>query len=302
MAETQTFESGTLDPPTDSGADQRAVDARVRASGTSFFWAMRFLPEEKRAAIFAVYAFCREVDDIADGDLGAEAKRTALAAWRAEIERLYEGHPGREITRALLGPVRRYALEKDAFLAVIDGMEMDALGPIRAPSAADLELYCARVAGAVGLLSVRIFGMAGRDGPRLADTLGRALQLTNILRDLHEDAQIGRLYLPRELLQSHGIETTEPVAVLAHPQLRAVARELGAKARGSFSEARAIMERNSADTVRPARIMMEVYDRALRHLEETDFAGVELARAKGGLAGFLSKAGKLAVALRYGIF
>ena len=299
MAETQTLDSGRFESPRDPLADQRAVDALVRASGTSFFWGMRFLPAQKRAAIFAVYAFCRDVDDVADGDLAPDAKRAALAGWRSEIDRLYDGRPSRVITRALLEPVRRYALEKEAFLAIIDGMEMDALGPIRGPSKAELTLYCERVAGAVGLLCVRIFGMAGRDGPELADTLGRALQLTNILRDLHEDALVGRLYLPRELLLAQGIETTDPMAVLAHTKLRAVARALGAEARAAFTQARAIMARNRPETVRPARIMMEVYDRALVHLEETDFEGVGLPRPKSGL---LSKASKLALALRYGLF
>jgi phytoene synthase len=301
MADTRTLESETVEAHADPRADQRVVDACVRAAGTSFFWAMRFLPEAKRDAMFAVYAFCREVDDIADGDLTADMKKSALAGWRAEIGRLYAGAPTKPITRALKGPAAAYGLEKDAFLAVIDGMEMDALGPIRAPSMAELELYCARVAGAVGLLCVRIFGLTGPDGRSLADTLGRALQLTNILRDLNEDAQIGRLYLPRELLEAEGIETRDPVAVLAHPKLRNVARALGRQARASFGQARLIIARNDPAAVRPARIMMEVYDRALRSLEASDFEDVARPRLKGGLTGLLGKAGKLAVALRYAL-
>ena len=295
-------ESRTLEAPLDLLADREAVTARVRASGTSFFWAMRFLPKLKREAIFAVYAFCREVDDIADGEMTAETKREALAGWRAEIDRLYQDRPTREVTRALLDPVRRYSLEKDAFLAVIDGMQMDADGPIRAPSFAQLELYCARVAGAVGLLCVRIFGMAGDEGRRLSETLGRALQLTNILRDLHEDAMLGRLYLPRELLDEAGILSHDPLIVLQHPRLPVVARRLGAEARRSFGEARTIMLRADPAIVRPARIMMEVYAPALDRLERESFASVGAPRSCNGLSGAWSKAEKLAIALRYALF
>jgi phytoene synthase len=295
-------ESHTLDSPLDLLADREAVTARVRASGTSFFWAMRFLPKAKREAIFAVYAFCREVDDIADGEMTQEAKRGALQDWRAEIERLYAGAPTGEVTRALLEPVRQYSLEKDAFIAIIDGMQMDADGPICAPSAANLELYCARVAGAVGLLCVRIFGMAGTEGRRLADTLGRALQLTNILRDLHEDALLGRLYLPQELLAAQDILVRDPMTVLAHPRITAVARAVGAEARASFDGARRIIARSDPDMVRPARIMMEVYDRALQRLEQDGFAHVAEPRPEGALVSAWSKAEKLAIALRYALF
>ena len=295
-------ESRTLDTPFDLLADREAVTERVRASGTSFFWAMRFLPKPKREAIFAVYAFCREVDDIADGEMRTDEKREALAAWRGEIDRLYQSRPTREVTRALLEPVRRYQLEKEAFLAVIDGMQMDADGPICAPGRAELELYCARVAGAVGLLCVRIFGMAGEAGRRLADSLGRALQLTNILRDLHEDAALGRLYLPRERLDAESILARDPMTVLAHPRLSAVARALGAEARTSFDEARAIIAASDPAVVRPARIMMEVYDRALIKLERDRFTHVGLPRPQGTLAALWSKAQKLAIALRYALF
>ena len=282
-------ESRTLDSPFDLIADREAVTARVRASGTSFFWAMRFLPKAKRDAIFAVYAFCREVDDIADGEtMGAEQKREALAGWRTEIERLYQGRPTREVTRALLEPMRCYSLEKDAFIAIIDGMQMDADGPIRAPSFAELERYCARVAGA--------------EGKRLSETLGRALQLTNILRDLHEDAMLGRLYMPRELLESAGILSHDPLIVLQHRSLPAVARKLGAEARRSFAEARQIILAADPAIVRPARIMMEVYAPALERLEREDFMSVGAPRSSGTLSGAWSKAEKLAIALRYALF
>ena len=187
-----------------------------RASGSSFYAAMRILPKPQREAMFAIYAFCRQVDDIADSPGPRDERRAALAAWRSDIDALYRGHPS-VATGDLAQPVRDFGLEKDDFLSVIDGMEMDVLADIRAPSWAELDLYCDRVASAVGRLSVRIFGLDGKPGRDLAHHLGRALQLTNILRDLDEDAGVGRLYLPREALLQAGIESTEPAAALARP-------------------------------------------------------------------------------------
>ncbi|MGH6959199.1 MAG: squalene/phytoene synthase family protein, partial [Dongiaceae bacterium] len=175
---------------------------------------MRLLPAHKRQAMFAVYAFCRVVDDIADGDLPSAAKLVQLQGWRDEIDRLFAGRPQHPITVALAEPVRRFGLARDDFIAVIDGMAMDARAPLVAPPLAELELYCARVAGAVGLLSVRIFGAPPETGPALARALGEAVQLTNVLRDIEEDAALGRLYLPRELLERHGVPISAPMAML----------------------------------------------------------------------------------------
>jgi presqualene diphosphate synthase len=271
-------------------AHVQAVTAR---SGTSFFWAMRMLPPARREAMFAIYAFCREVDDIADEPGLLADKREALAEWRSEIDRLYEGLPQWSTTRALLGPVRAFDLLREDFLAVIDGMEMDAAEDLRAPSLAELELYCERVAGAVGQLSVRAFGDRGERARRLGLVEGRALQLTNILRDLAEDAARGRLYLPRELLRKHGIATAEPARVLGHPALPAVCEELAAMARASFAEAEALLAGLDRAQMRPAIIMMEVYRRTLEALVERGWR--DLDRPVGP-----SKISKLWIALRHG--
>lgn len=278
--------------------DRAAVLAIVRASATSFYWAMRFMPREKRDAMYAVYAFCREVDDVADGDAPQAAKSAALEDWRSEIARLYAGQPLRPVTRALLGPVETYGLERSAFLAIIDGMEMDAGAPIVAPDWETLELYCARVAGAVGLLSVRIFGLKGEAGPALSQALGRALQLTNILRDLNEDAMIGRLYLPQEALVEAGIETRDPMAVIAHPKLPVAARTVAVRAREAYRVSQDIMASCPYEAVRPARMMMEVYRPVLDAFEREEFASVGRPRAKGGV---IEKLRKLTVAVRYGV-
>jgi phytoene synthase len=240
--------------PTNSSAS----GAPGRASGSSFYTAMRILPRAQREAMFEIYSFCRLVDDIADSSAPHAERRLGLAQWRARIEAIYAGRPPAELA-ALARAVRDFALRKEDFLAVIDGMEMDAAEDIRAPDWATLDLYCDRVASAVGRLSVRVFGMAETDGIALAHHLGRALQLTNILRDIDEDADIGRLYLPREELAKAGIHSTDPKAVAASADLAPVCEAVAARARGHFQEADAILARSPRRVVKAPRIMEEVY-------------------------------------------
>jgi squalene synthase HpnD len=278
-------------------ADLARVRGTVQAAGSSFYWAMRLLPPEKRDAIFAVYAFAREVDDIADGDAPDTEKRAALEGWRREIDALYRGRPGHPITRVLLPALEVYGLARKDFEALIDGMEMDGLGPIRAPSMDELILYCDRVACAVGRLCVRIFGEPGANGQRTADHLGLALQLTNILRDVEEDAAMGRLYLPRELLEAAGIRTADPAAALRDPNLRQVCRALAARALDEFRLAEAAIGRCSRRAMRPAVIMMMVYRRTLDVLIADDWAHLPDS-PRGGV----SKLEKLWIAVRYGLF
>jgi phytoene synthase len=174
-------------------AAKRHVLGLVRAAKSSFYWGMRLLPPAKREAMFAIYAFCREVDDIADGAMTTDAKLQALEGWRGEIDALYQGRPSRPTAVALLAPIERFDLPRDEFLCMIDGMEMDAKGRMTAPGMAELERYCRAVAGTVGLLSMSVFGQRGGELDRGALALAEALQLTNILRDIHEDAEQQRL-------------------------------------------------------------------------------------------------------------
>ena len=243
-----------------------AIRARVAAAGTSFYWAMRLLPQAPREAMFAVYAYCREVDDIADSDDPPATKRVQLADWRREIDAIYAGRATRPLPRVLAEVARSYALRREDFLAVIDGMEMDAAKDIRAPDLAELDLYCDRVASAVGRLSVRIFGSDLPAADRVAGALGRALQLTNILRDLDEDGARGRLYLPREYLQQQGITATEPEVVLAHPNLGGACELLADLAKRHFSEAAAAMRQCPRRAMRPAAAMGAVYRAILLRL------------------------------------
>lgn len=278
-------------PPAEAEA---AIAALVARSGTSFYWAMKLLPAPRRAAMFAIYAFCRAVDDVVDEPGAPAAKAAALAGWRAEVERIYDGRPATEIGRALALAAERFDLQRPDLTAIIDGMAMDMGEPIRGPALAELELYCDRVAVAVGRLSVRAFGTPHPAGERLATALGRALQLTNILRDLGEDAALGRLYLPAEWLAEAGIATRDPEAVLRHPGLPAVCGRVAALARRYFVEAGAIMAGCPRASVRPARVMYEVYRRILDRLEARGWA--EPARPVS-----LGKGAKLLIGLRYGL-
>jgi phytoene synthase len=219
---------------------------------------MRILPRAQRQAMFEIYAFCRQVDDIADSSGPREPRRRELDRWRADIDALYAGEPVPR-TRGLLAPVGRFALRREDFHAVIDGMEMDVAADMRAPDEATLEAYCDRVASAVGRLSVRVFGMDDRDGVALAHHLGRALQLTNILRDLDEDAALGRLYLPAEALRAAGIAAADPAAVLTSPALGAACARVIERARGHFARAEEVMARSPRRAVRAPRIMAEAY-------------------------------------------
>src|SRR5436309_2334365 len=219
---------------------------------------MRVLPRAQREAMFEIYSFCRQVDDIADSSAPCSERRDQLQRWRTDIDALYAGRPVPR-TRGLDAPVRDFGLRREDFHAVIDGMEMDVLEDIRVPDEATLDTYCNRVASAVGRLSVRVFGMEEQDGIALAHHLGRALQLTNILRDLDEDAAFGRLYLPAEALRAAGIAATDPATVLASPALATVCAQMVARARQHFAQADKVMARNPRRTVRAPRIMAEAY-------------------------------------------
>jgi presqualene diphosphate synthase len=232
---------------------------------------MRILPRAQREAMFEIYSFCRAVDDIADDPGPRDGRRAQLAKWRADIDAVYGGAAPPELA-GLAQAVRAFDLQREDFIAIIDGMEMDVVADIRAPDRPTLDLYCDRVACAVGRLSVRVFGMPHDAGIALAHRLGRALQLTNILRDLDEDASLGRLYLPRDVLRAAGIETNEPEEVLAHPALGKACAAIVDLAESEFRAARAVMAKSRRRVVRAPRIMGEAYHFILDTLIARGFA------------------------------
>lgn len=247
------------------------ADYGTTASGSSFYAAMRILPREQRDAMFQIYSFCRQVDDIADSDGPRPERLAALQQWRDDVDALYQGHPPERL-KDYVASVKRFGLKREDFLAIIDGMEMDVPQDIRAPDMATLDLYCDRVASAVGRLSVRVFGLPEQDGILLAHHLGRALQLTNILRDIDEDAGLGRLYLPREGLLHAGITSDDPAKVIAERALPKVCLPLVERAKSHFEQSDAIMKRNSRRAVRAPRIMSKYYRAILELLIARGFA------------------------------
>ncbi len=271
------------------------VRAVTVASGTSFYWAMRLLPAARREAMFAIYAFCREVDDIADDAGSPDDKGRRLDLWRDEIDAIYAGTPENLTARALIEPSRRFGLRREDFLAVIDGMKMDLGDGLKAPRLEELELYCHRVAGAVGLLSIRAFGDGGPRAQAFALALGTALQLTNILRDMVEDAERGRLYLPRELLDEAGIEVAAPREVLRHAALPKVCAALAQIAKQKFDEAQSALAGCDRRALRPGVAMMTHYRRLLAALERRGWTRLEVPVR-------ISKPEKLLIALRHFVF
>ncbi len=266
-------------------------DHGTTASGSSFYAAMRILPAEQRQAMFQIYSFCRHVDDIADSDGPRDERLAALQQWRDDIDALYRGQPPARLAD-YVASVKRFDLQRADFLAIVDGMEMDVPQDIRAPDLATLDLYCDRVASAVGRLSVRVFGLREDDGIELAHHLGRALQLTNILRDIDEDAGLGRLYLPRELLHEAGITETNPLDVADDPRLPDVCAPLVERARMHFAKSDDIMARNPRRIVRAPRIMSKYYSSILQRLIARGFAPPRDPVR-------VSKVTKLAIVLRY---
>lgn len=284
-----------------AGDAAREIEKRIRAAGTSFYWAMRSLDPEKRRAIFAVYAFCREVDDIADSEDSPAVKTKLLNEWRDRIAALFKSNPTEVITEELLIANATFGLEKNAYLAIIEGMEMDATGPIQAPSRAEFDLYISRVASAVGLLCIRIFGEAGNQGEVTAKHLGRALQITNILRDLREDADWDRLYLPRDLLKKHGIKSTDPEEVLKNQNLDALCRELAEMAEQEFHLANQALIKCDPKRVKPALIMRDAYQRTLKRLIRRGWTPEAVKKPRTVFQKFSSKVAKLLIALKYSV-
>ena len=285
--------SARLAPLGADQADLDIVEAIVRSSGTSFYRGMAVLKPDRRHAMYAIYAFCRLVDDIADEEAPFADKFVRLGVWRNRIDGLYRGEADDPVTRVLLLATRKFDLRRQDFLDMIDGMQMDAEEVIVAPDLEKLDLYCDRVAASVGRLSVRAFGDASADADQVAHALGRALQLTNILRDVAEDAGRDRLYLPREYLEAEGVPA-DPKAALNHPALSRVCRRVAELAEKYFRDADAAMERCDRRAMKPARLMGATYGAILDRLKTSGWADPTQRVS-------LPKWQKIWLALRYGL-
>ena len=222
----------------DEYCQQKAV-----ASGSSFYYSFLFLPPERRRAITALYAYCREVDDVVDECTDAGVARTKLAWWRDEVGKLYAGNPQHPVTKALAPAVAAYNIQQQHMLELIDGMAMD-LDYNRYPDFDTLKQYCHRVAGVVGLMSVSIFGYSDKKTLEYAPELGLAFQLTNIIRDVGEDARRNRIYLPLDELQKFGV---------AEGDIQAARETDNFQRLMTFQIERALMQYDTAFSKLPAR-------------------------------------------------
>jgi phytoene synthase len=237
---------------------QEYCQSKAAASGSSFYYSFMFLPTLKREAITALYAFCREVDDIADECHDTNIARTKLAWWRAEIANLYQGKPQHPVSKALAPAIGRYNLSEEHFQEIIDGMEMD-LDQNRYVDFKQLQLYCYRVASVVGLLSVEIFGYRNRNTLKYAHDLGLAFQLTNIIRDVGEDARRDRIYLPLDELANFGVTESDILQGRESEQVQKLLDFQIERATGFYERALNVLPTEDRKTQRTGLIMAAIY-------------------------------------------
>ncbi len=265
----------------------------VKKSGTSFFWSMRLLPIGKRNAMYTIYAFFRHIDDIVDGDKDINEKLELIEAWRQELDNIYDKKaPATEIGRKIYKNCMRFKLPKSEFVRMIDSITMDLPNPVQAPSIEQFNKYCRGVAGVPGSLSLRIFGVEDEKLiEQLSTTLGNALQITNILRDVKEDAQADRLYIPREYLDKAGIDATDPLTVVVNKNLAIAREELAKVAAQNYADAYELIKKLDKKTARPVLMIANIYK---RYFDIMQNRGWEIISPKP----YISKWKKLGIALQ----
>ncbi len=251
---------------TDLANDFRFCRDVTRASASSFYYALRFLPATRRKALYAVYAFCRAVDDAADESTPEDAPRL-VAEWRNELARLYRGAPTHPVTVALMASLEHFPIPESALSAIIDGVEMD-LEKTRYATFAELELYCRRVASAVGLACIEVFGYRNGATRDYAVDVGLALQLTNIARDVAEDAARDRIYLPGEDLDRFGVAAEDVLRGVYNRRFRDLMEFECDRARSYYRSAEARMPAEDARSLRPAETMRRTYEQVLDRIVE----------------------------------
>ncbi|MBN9462277.1 MAG: presqualene diphosphate synthase HpnD [Burkholderiales bacterium] len=243
---------------------------KATASGSSFYYSFLFLPPERRRAITALYALCRELDDTVDEASHAEVAQARLGWWRSEIDRMFAGQPQHPVTRALAPHLEAYAIRHHPLTEIVDGMQMD-LEQDRYLDFEGLRLYCHRVAGVVGTLAASIFGAVRPSTLEYAERLGLAFQLTNIIRDVGEDARRGRVYLPIDELRRFEVPVHEILGARPSERFVALMRFQAERARAHYREAFALLEAPERRAQRPGLIMAAIYARLLDEIERDGF-------------------------------
>lgn len=243
---------------------------KAAQSGSSFYYSFLFLPQERRRAITALYAFCREVDDTVDECTDVSIARNKLAWWRKEIGAMLAGNPTHPVTKALQPFIVPYSLDGKHLLAIIDGMEMD-LDQTRYLDYAGLKKYCWHVAGVVGILSASIFGYANPQTLQYAEKLGLAFQLTNIIRDVGEDARKGRIYLPVNELQQFNVTAADLLNARHSENFEKLMRFQVERAKSVYDEALGLLPKEDRRAQRPGLIMAAIYRTLLDEIERDGF-------------------------------
>jgi phytoene synthase len=249
---------------------QEYVQDKAAASGSSFYYAFLFLPKPRRAAITAFYAFCREVDDVVDEVSDPGVARTKLAWWRSEVAKSFRGQPEHPVMRALMPSVREFGIEERHLQAVIEGCEMD-LQQTRYLDFASLQKYCHLVAGVVGEVAARIFGQTRPQTTQYAHKLGLAFQLTNIIRDVGEDAMRGRIYLPIDELQRFDVKAAEILDRRYSERFTALMKFQADRARAFYDEALALLPEQDRRAQKPGLMMASIYRTLLDEIERDGF-------------------------------
>ncbi len=254
---------------------EKYCEDKTRGSGSSFFYAFLFLSPEKRRAMMALYAFCREVDDIADEIKEKEVAIPKLVFWQEEIDRVFEGVARHPVGKELMWTIAHYPVEKEQFTEMIEGMLMDVSGKPMVTDD-DLMLYCYRVAGVVGLMSIAVFGYTNEQSRQFALKMGDALQLTNILRDVYEDTKIGRIYLPQQTRAKFKV-TDQDIRqgfgdnAQANANLKALLQHYLDKAEQSYQDALAALPSEDRQGLTPSMMMGAIYYAHLAKIKAVDF-------------------------------
>ncbi|MDX8386918.1 MAG: presqualene diphosphate synthase HpnD [Ghiorsea sp.] len=254
---------------------EQYCEDKTRGSGSSFFYAFLFLSSDKRRAMMALYAFCREVDDIADEIKDKEVAGRKLIFWKEEVDRVYEGVARHPVGVELMWTKKHFAIEKDLLLEMIEGMLMDVSGKAIVTEE-DLKLYCYRVAGVVGLMSIAVFGYTNEQSKTFALRMGDALQLTNILRDVYEDTKIDRIYLPQQTraqfkVTDHDIRQGFGDDEDVNKNLKALLEYFEQQAKQAYADALAALPDEDRQSLCPSLMMGAIYHAHLAKLENIGF-------------------------------